>query len=173
MRLAGSAAELERRRRRALALMDEGRGLREVARMVGCDAASVMRWRDARKHFGDAGLKVRSSPGRPRKLSEAQAKRLVRQLLKGPQHHGYATDLWTTARIGAVIEKLYGVNYNRDHVGRLMHRLGWSHQQPARRALERDEPRIETWTKKAWPQVKKTLRGWAPTSSSSMNPGSR
>jgi transposase len=166
MRVPGSGEELERRRRRALALLDEGRTLREVARMVGCQASSVMRWRNVRKKSGEKGLRVRRSPGRPRKLSEGQSRRLIRQLLKGAHAYGYSTDLWTTARIAEVIEKMFGVRYDRDHVGRLMHRLGWSHQKPTRRALERDEAAIEQWRRRHWPQVKKTPRGWVPTSSS-------
>lgn len=166
MRIAGSAGELERRRRRALELLDQNRTLREVARLVGCEASSVMRWRNARKRRGEDGLKVRSSPGRPRKLSDAQSRRLTRILMKGSQAQGYATEIWTTGRIAAVIEKLFSVRYHANHVARLMHRLGWSYQKPARRALERDEDAIELWKKRRWPALKKTLRGWAPTSSS-------
>ena len=39
---------------------------------------------------------------------------------------GYRTNLWTTARIAEVIQRKFGVQYHRDHVGRLMHRLQWS-----------------------------------------------
>ena len=166
MRRAGSAGELERRRRRALRLLEEGRSLREVARIVGCDASSVMRWRDAKAEGGEAALRVRRSPGRPRKLSEAQRRRLVKKLLRGALENGYATDLWTTSRVAALIEQLFGVRYDRDHVGRLLHGLGWSHQKPARRALERNEEAIEQWKRQRWPVVKKTPRGWVPTSSS-------
>jgi hypothetical protein len=45
--------------------------------------------------------------------------------------------------------------------------LGWSYQKPERRALERDEEAIDRWKRKNWPRVKKTLRGWVPTSFSS------
>ncbi len=164
MRVAGSADELERRRRRALALLDEGRSLHEVARRIGCDASSVMRWRDCREREGDQGLRVRSSPGRPRKLSQRQRDRLVRHLLRGAHANGFGTDLWTTPRIGELIARLFGVRYHRAHISRLMHRLGWTHQKPARRALERNEDVIEQWKKARWPAVKKTLRGWVPTS---------
>ncbi len=166
MRRAGSAGELERRRRRALSLLREGRSLREVARMVGCEASSVMRWRDAQAKGGDAALRVRQSPGRPRRLSEPQRRRLVKKLLRGALANGYGTDLWTTSRVAALIEQTFGVRYNRDHVGRLLHGLGWSHQKPARRALERNEEAIEQWKREGWPVVKKTPRGWVPTSSS-------
>jgi transposase len=83
-------------------------------------------------------------------------------LLQGPLAHGYRTNLWTTARIAELIQRKYGVQHHRDHVGRLMHSLKWSPQKPERRALERDEKAIARWKQKDWPRIKKTLRGWAP-----------
>ncbi len=162
-RLKGSADLLEDRRRRGLALLDAGHSLNEVGRRIGCNASSVMRWRDARRRGGSGALRVRFSPGRPLKLDEAERKRLVRLLLKGSTAYGYRTNLWTTARIAELVEREFGVRYHRDHVGRLMHSLGWSAQKPERRALERDEEEIARWKQKEWPRIKKTLRGWAPT----------
>lgn len=162
----GSGKELERRRRRAMRLLDEGRTLSEVAERIGCAPSSVMRWRDVRERTGEEGLEARKAPGRPRKLSEAQSERLVELLLEGAVAQGYRTELWTTQRIAEVIEEQFGVRYHPDHVGRVMRRLGWSSQKPERRALERDEEAIERWKRETWPEVKKTLRGWVPTSSS-------
>jgi len=161
-RLKGSADLLEDRRKRALALLDSGCSLNEVGRRIGCNASSVMRWRDARRRGGDPGLRVRCSPGRPLKLDPTQRKRLIDLLLRGPIAQGYRTNLWTTARIAEVIRREFGVQYHRDHVGRLMHRLQWSPQKPERRALERDEQAIEHWKQKDWPRIKKKPRGWAP-----------
>jgi len=172
MRPKGSADVLEARRHRALALVKGGLSLNEIARRLGCAASSVMRWRDAFRRGGPAGLKVRAAPGRPPKLTRAQQRRLVRRLVKGAMAHGYRTELWTTARIAEVIRRTFGVHYHRDHVGRLMHKLGWSHQKPETRALERDEDRIAEWKRREWARVKKTPGGWAPTSSSSTNPAS-
>lgn len=161
----GSAQLIEARRHQALRLLDEGYTLNEVGRMVGSAASSVMRWRDARERHGDEGLRVRFSPGRPATLTEAQRQRLVKRLLKGALANGFATELWTTPRVAAVIEKYFQVHFHRSHVARLLHDLGFSCQKPERRALERDEARIEQWKRRDWPRVKKTLRGWVPTSS--------
>ena len=161
-RLKGSADLLEDRRKRALALLDFGYSLNEVGRRIGCPASSVMRWRDFRQRGGAQALRVRCSPGRPLKLAQAKRKRLVDLLLQGPIAHGYRTNLWTTARIAEVIQREFGVQYHRDHVGRLMHSLQWSWQKPERRALERNEKAIERWKQKDWPRIKKTRRGWAP-----------
>lgn len=168
-RLKGSADLLEERRRRALALLDAGQSLNEVGRQIGCNPSSVMRWRDARRRGGSGALHVRFSPGRPLKLALVQRKRLVRLLLKGPMAQGYRTNLWTTARIAELVEREFGVSYHPDHIGRLMHSLGWTPQKPERRALERNEEAIERWKQKDWPRIKKTPHGWAPISSLPMN----
>ena len=168
-RLKGSADLLEDRRKRALALLDSGHSLNQVGRLIGCNASSVMRWRDARRRGGAKALRVRFSPGRPLKLDQAERKRLADMLLRGPLAHGYRTNLWTTARIAEVIREEFGIQYHRDHVGRLMHSLRWSPQKPERRALERDEKKVERWKEKNWARVKKTLHGWAPISYLPMN----
>jgi transposase len=100
-----TAQLLEDRRRRALALLDEGDSLNEVARHIGCAPSSVMRWRDRRRRGGAAALRVRSSPGRPPKLTAVRCRSLVKLLLKGAMASGYPTQLWTTARIAEVIRK--------------------------------------------------------------------
>jgi transposase len=169
MRPRGSADLLEDRRRRALALVDEGLSLNEVGRLIGCSASSVQRWRDARRRGGQKALKVRFSPGRPPKLSRTQGRQLVSVLLEGAMASGYATQLWTTARVAEVIWKTFRVRYHRDHVGRLLHSLGWSHQKPQKKALERNQAEIRRFLRQDWPAVKKTPRGWVPTSSSSTN----
>ena len=168
----GSSDLLADRRRRALALLKSGLSLNEVARRIQCVASSVMRWRDAWRRRGADALKVGSSPGRPAKLMPAQRRRLVRLLLQGPLAHGYHTNLWTTARIAELIMREFGVSYHRDHVGRFMHSLGWSHREAETRAAERDEEAINRWKRKDRPRMRTTLRGWAPTSSSSANPDS-
>lgn len=162
-RLRGSADLLEDRRRRALALLDFGCSLNEVGRRIGCAAVSVMRWRNARRRGGEKALRVRFSPGRPPKLDAKQRKRLVGLLLQGAKAQGYRTELWTTARIAEVIEREFGVEYHRDHVGRLMHSWQWSPQKPERRAVERDAEAIQRWQEQDWPRIKKKPRGWVPT----------
>jgi transposase len=157
---------LEGRRRQALALLDDGLSLNAVARRLGCAPSSVMRWRNVVRRQGARGFEVRTSPGRPPKLTARQRRQLVRLLLQGPLAQGYRTDLWTTARVAEVIQRHFGIRYHPDHVGRLLHALDWSPQKPERRALQRDDAAIARWKRTDWPRVKKTPRGWGPTSSS-------
>lgn len=162
MRPFGTPKQLEKRRLKAMELLDTGLSLNEVARRTGSNPSSVMRWRDARGKDPAEGLKPKPAAGRPPKLTPSQKKRLAKLLLKGAMASGYPTELWTTARIAELISRNFGVTYHRDHVGRLMASLGFSYQKPERRALERDEKAIEEWKRKEWPRVKKTPNGWVP-----------
>ena len=172
MRPHGSPDALEQRRCRGVALLKQKLSLHEIARRVGCHASSVLRWRNALHSGGADALKAKPAPGRPPKLSAKQKATLVKLLAQGAMAHGYRTELWTTQRIATLIERRLGVKYHRNHVGKLLHQLGWSHQKPERRAVERDEAAIAVWKGTVWPAVKKTPHGWRPTSSLSTNPGS-
>jgi len=158
MRPHGSPEELERRRRRAVSLLDKGYQPVEVARMVGADRRSVRRWKAAWIQEGQSGIEARPASGRPCRLDGKEKARLERALLKGARAAGFPTDLWTCPRIAHLIEKHFGVRYNVDHVCRLLRSLGWSPQKPVKRAVERDEDEIQRWVKKEWPRVKKKPR---------------
>jgi transposase len=164
----GSAEELERRRRRAVALLEEGHSQAEVARMVGSSESSVCRWRKMARR--KRGLAAKPHPGRPRRLTAAQHRTLARELKKGPRTHGWSNDLWTAARATVVIRREFGVSYHVEHVRHVLKdRLGWSSQRPERRARERDEKEIERWKREEFPRIKKGRRGAATTSYSPTN----
>lgn len=158
MRPAGSPEELERRRTRAMALLKEGLAPVDVAHRLGVDRRSVRRWKAAHREHGVSGIAARPAPGRPSALDDKQKRRLETLLLKGAAAAGFPTDLWTCPRVAQVIRRRFGVDYHVDHVGRLLHALGWSPQKPERRAIERDEVAIQQWVKERWPRVKKTPR---------------
>jgi len=169
MRPFGSPIQLEKRRLKAVEKLRDGISLNEIARQMGCSPSSVVRWRDAWQAHGKTGLKPKPVPGRPSRLKTTQKSQLTKLLLRGAIQNGYRTELWTTTRIAELIEKKWGVKYHRDHICRLMASLQWSYQKPERRALERDEAAIERWRKRRWPSVKKTPKGWVPTSFLSTN----
>jgi len=101
-------------------------------------------------------LAVARRLGRPVRLSNEQLTRVERLLLKGPAAHGYTTELWTLPRMAVVIERETGIRYHPGHVWRVLQRLGWSLQKPAKQARERDEEAIRSWRKQSWPRLKKT-----------------
>ena len=155
MRPPGSPAALEARRRRAVALLDQGRRVTEIARKIGCSHSSVVRWRETVTEEGAAGLKAKPVPGCPPKLTVRQKQRIPTLLVRGALAWGFRTDLWTTPRIADVIDRKFGVRYHPTQVGRILVDLGWSCQKPERRALERNEQAIEDWKGPTWHAIKK------------------
>ena len=128
----------------------------DIARQLGVCHQIVSDWRTAWRQGGRAALRAAGRAGRRPKLSSAQVAQVERALLKGGVANGYPTDLWTLARVAELIERVSGVRYHPGHVWYVLRdQLGWSWQRPARQARERDEPAIQQWVQRRWPQVKK------------------
>jgi transposase len=159
---------LERRRMRAARLLEKGYSQSEVARIVDAHRQSVSQWAAELREKGRAGLKKAGRAGRKPRLSSQQLKKIEQGLKQGPEALGYGTSLWTSARVGHLIQQECGVEYHPGHVWRILRQLGWSCQRPTGRALERNEGKIQPWKQKRWPELKKRPKTKAGRSSSSM-----
>ena len=155
MRPHGSPAHLEQRRLQAVILFEKGIPPVEVAHRLKVGRRSVRRWKASFLKNGRKALKAQPAPGRPGRLAPARKERLAQVLLRGAQSAGYHTDLWTCPRVADLLEKEFHVRYHVDHIGRLLHSMGWSPQKPERRARERDEKAIRRWVRVEWPAIKK------------------
>src|SRR5215471_8676826 len=109
MRPHGTANELARRRLRAVEAYHEGQTPSAIARVLGVDRCTVHRWvRLARQPGGLAPVPV----VRPPRLSDPQLVQLEGLLLQGATRHGWASDLWTAARVAEVIRRHFGITYH-------------------------------------------------------------
>jgi transposase len=153
---------LERRRRRAITLLEQGLSLSEVARRVQASVGSVYPWRQAWRTGGEAALAPKSVSGAPRKLTDQQRAPVVQLLLQGASANGFPNELWTVKRIAAVRQVHFGVRYHPSHVWKILRGLGWSCQVPERRAIQRDEEAIAHWQRYQWPAIKKSPTTWRP-----------
>jgi len=147
-------AGLEQRRLEAARMFAHGASQAEVARSFGVSAQAASVWYRRWRQGGAPALRGAGRAGRRPRLSAAELEAVARALGKGPQAFGFDTELWTLARIAAVIEQLTGVRFHPGHVWRLLRRLDWSPQRPARRARERDEAEIARWRAEEWPRIK-------------------
>lgn len=172
MRPTGSAAELEARRLRAVDLLQDGKSNTEVARLIGVDVSSVKRWKRAVAVGGNAALAAKPNRGRPPRLTPEQKQELAQIVRAGPVAAGFRTNLWTCRRVAQVIRQRFGVQYHRDHVGRVLHALGFTQQKPQRRATQRDEAAIEVWRQHDWERIKKRDAEAKLSSCFSMKPAS-
>jgi len=157
MRPKGTAAELEARRLRAADLLADGKTAAQVAVLTGAGLSSVKEWKAALAKGGKEALAAKPHPKHEGKLDVAQKAELVEILVRGPLASGYQTDLWTCRRVADVVQKRFGVSYHPDHLGRILHDLGFTPQKPEQLARERDETAIEQWRKREWPRIKRGL----------------
>ncbi len=159
MRPHGSPAELERRRVRALELLNQGLEPHVVAQRVGVDRRSVRRWKRAYRKQGAAGLKARPASGRPDKLTARQRQGLARWIVKGAETFGFPTALWTCRRVVQLIRQRFHVTYHPHHIPRLLRSCGFTPQRPETRAKERNDQRIRLWIHQEWSGAKKNFPG--------------
>jgi len=143
-------------------MLEEGLIPSKVADRLGVSVRSVRRWHEAREEGGDEALSAKPVPGRPRKLGEPECERLWSILLDGALAYGFPNDLWTCKRIARVIRKRFGVKYHPSHVWKILREAGWSCQVPERRAIQRNEEKVEHWKRYKWPSIKKSRKTWRP-----------
>lgn len=143
MRPVGTAEELQRRRLRAVELVEQGESPEDVARFLGCGRSSVYTWVKRAQQSLEA-LAAKPHPGPKPRLGTEQLQELEGLLLKGAKAHGFRTELWTAARAAELIERHFGIRFHPEHVRKLLkRRLRWTSQKPQRRAKERDEVAID------------------------------
>lgn len=147
---------LETRRLEAATLFAQGRRQSDIVHRLKVSRQTASRWQAAWLRAGRDGLKGAGRAGRKPRLDPAARDRLQAALLQGAMAWGFSTDLWTLDRVSHVIWKSSHLRYSRPQVWRILGRLGWSRQRPARRAKERDEAGIARWVRHRWPKVKKT-----------------
>jgi hypothetical protein len=117
-------------------------------------------------------LRSSGPPGVPGLLDARQCLQLRQILRRGAKDYGFATDNWTLKRIRRVIEERFGVTYTTlSGVWRLLLRIGFSLQRPARTAVERDQDQIVEWVEHIWPKIVKRGPSAWPGSSSATSVG--
>lgn len=155
MRPQGTAEELERRRRRAVALVEQGENPAQVAKILGATLRSLRRWRQQKREGGEKGLAAKPQPGRPAFLSARQQQEVLGWVHQNPMAFGYSTELWTASRVGRLIEKRFGVHFNSHYLSGWLAARQITPQKPQRRPREKNLALIEHWLRTVWPRIKK------------------
>jgi putative transposase len=116
--------DMESRRLAAARELLNGLSQSQVARRYGVSRTTASRWHRSIVVKGLDGMKKRRATGRPSRLSSDQLDAIRVMYREGAQAHGFSTDRWTTGKLAEAIERAFGIRYDQDHVGRLMHKLG-------------------------------------------------
>jgi transposase len=116
--------EMETRRLAAAKDLLNGASQSHVARRYGVSRTTASRWHRSIVIKGVESLHKRRATGRPSRLTADQADAIRQMYFDGPMAHGFSTSRWTTGKLAVAIEQRFGIRYDQDHVGRLMHKLG-------------------------------------------------
>jgi len=165
MRSTATAAELEQRRVAAVQRVSAGWSQKEVAEFLGVHPVTVAKWVARHRADGDAGLKAKPTPGRPRFLTAARERKVLGWLADSPTKYGFPTELWTARRVAELIHKKFGVRFHPNYPREWLAKRGYSPQKPVRRARQRDQVAIDRWVAKDWPRIQKRRGRSTPTSS--------
>ncbi|WP_456302303.1 IS630 family transposase [Streptomyces chartreusis] len=131
----------------------------EVARGLRVSLKSAYQWHQLWRDGGREALASRGPSGSRCRLSPRCLEKLAGYLEQGPAAHGWVEDqVWTAARVATLIGRKFHVSYSVSGATRLMHRLGFSPQVPARRVAERDEQAVTAWKEATWAEVKEPGR---------------
>lgn len=145
----------EGRRLRAWELHQQGWKQKDIAAALGVSPGAVSQWIARGRAQGGASLRHHTPPGAPARLTAEQREQLKMLLACGAETFGFRGDVWTTARVAALVKREFQVTYHPAHISRLLRALGWSVQQPIERASQRDEAAIRAWREERWPALKK------------------
>lgn len=115
---------MEIRRLAAASELLNGASQSQVARRYGVSRTTASRWNRSLAVKGVESLHRRRATGRPSRLTPDQIEAIRRMYTAGAQAYGFASDRWTTGKLAQAIERQFGIRYDQDHVGRLMHKFG-------------------------------------------------
>ncbi len=115
---------METRRLAAAQDLLSGTSQSQVARRHGVSRTTASRWHRSIVLKGVEGLRKRRATGRPSRLTADQVDGIRNMYLEGAMAYGFSTDRWTTGKLAEAIERKFGIRYDQDHVGRLMHKFG-------------------------------------------------
>ena len=154
-------AAQEELRRRAVALVGEGRSQVQVAGLLAVSAIAVGSWVGAHDRGGDRALdaKRRGRRGGHTKLTEAQQQRIARLIVgKDPDQLKLPGFLWPRGLVRDLIGRDFGIELGEDTVGRYLCACGMSPQKPKRRAYAQSDEAVRQWLEERYPEIEKRAR---------------
>ena len=118
----------------------EGESSYEIGNRLRCPHSKVLYWKYRFEKEGISGLKTRSRPGKPSKLTKDEKKHIKQILGEG--------NWWKAKWVSDLIYKETGVVYSQRHVVRLLHTWGFEKIRPRKEHAKADEQERKGFSKK-------------------------
>ncbi|WP_233163639.1 IS630 family transposase [Glycomyces salinus] len=157
-----SPPQQETLRKRVMAAVSDGMTTAEAVRVFGVSRGSIRNWKVRYDTGGAAGLSS-GVPGRrlgeQTKLSASEAEALVGSIIDyEPEALDLGGKLWTRRKVRVLAERLFGVSFTEQGMGKLLRRMGFSFQRPDRRAIEAAPEAMREWVEVTYPALRDRAR---------------
>lgn len=147
---------LEEMRVLAVQRMSEGEHPEAVAASFGMNRSWAYKCRATARGRGHGLKALRSTKatGRPRKLTLAQERQVLRWINgKRPDQYGFDFGLWTRQIVQELLLSRFAVRLSLASIGALLARLGLTAQKPLQRAYQRDPEAVAKWKCETFPAI--------------------
>jgi len=125
-----------------------------VARALGVGRSTLYGWLALYRHGGWGALEARKRGGRRPTLSGPALKWVYDTVTtKNPLQLEFKFALWTSAMIGELIRRQFGITLSKSSVCRLLKQLGLTPQRPMWRAHQQKPERVRRWLEEEYPHI--------------------
>lgn len=111
-------------------LVAQGMTCSEVSHYLGDSVRSIQNWVNAFEKDGLAGLKDKTRPGRPSRLTNEQMEEIGIALRSSPEDYGLAGHLWDGNLLSEFILQKFGVKLKIRQCQRIFRQLGFRYRKP-------------------------------------------
>lgn len=129
-----------------LLLSDTGRGIGEVAQIVGKTSRRVSDIIHAHEQEGIKGIALKPQPGNHRKLTPAQHKEIASLLKRTPKFYGIDAPFWSIRTLHALVKEQFSVVYATPPSYRaILYESGFSFHRPEKKYREQNPGTVRNW----------------------------
>ena len=150
--------QLVRRISALLAHVVDGEMIEVLTARWGFSVATFYNWLTELMQKGVNSLVYRGGSGRKSKLTKTQKKELAKWIDGGSQAAGFEAGCWSSILIQVLIEREFGVRYDRYYVCELLRNLGFSFQKARFESDHLDEVKRQAWIAHEWPKILKAAK---------------
>lgn len=129
-----------RRRCEMILLFDEGLSPPQIAQRVRLSDRTVRRTLDRYQAEGMAGLRDKSRPGRPARVTAAYLEQLERTVERQPRALGLPFSNWTSANLAAYMAQQSGVEIKARQMENYLKAQDWRLRRPVRSIQHKQDP---------------------------------
>lgn len=131
----------------SIAAVLDGMSRADAARIGGMDRQTLRDWVHRFNAAGADGLLDQWSAGPKSRLSPEQQADLAAIVDKGPDRAADGVVRWRRIDLKRVIGERFGVDYDTRYIGKLLHKLGFSHISPRPQHPAQDAHIVEEFKK--------------------------